>query len=93
MLAAVYDKRHIPLHAGEFAQEGGGSYAVKEGAQAPATTKAFGRRSGGAAATHQRLSPEQKATYGINPGLVRLSVGLADVEDIIADLARALENA
>jgi O-succinylhomoserine sulfhydrylase len=43
--------------------------------------------------THQRLSPEQKAAQGITPGLVRLSIGLEDVADLIADLKRALDAA
>jgi O-succinylhomoserine sulfhydrylase len=41
--------------------------------------------------THQRLKPEQRAALGINPGLLRLSVGLEDTEDLIEDLARALD--
>ena len=40
--------------------------------------------------THQRLKPEQRAALGIGPGLLRLSVGLEDVEDLIEDIARAL---
>ena len=46
-----------------------------------------------ATTTHQRLPAEQKAALGITPGLVRLSVGLEDVEDLIADLRRALDAA
>jgi O-succinylhomoserine sulfhydrylase len=41
--------------------------------------------------THQRLKPEQRAALGINPGLLRLSVGLEDTEDLIEDLAQALD--
>ena len=40
--------------------------------------------------THQRLKPEQRAVLGIGPGMLRLSVGLEDVEDLVEDLARAL---
>jgi O-succinylhomoserine sulfhydrylase len=40
--------------------------------------------------THQRLKPEQRAALGIGAGLLRLSVGLEDVEDLIEDLAGAL---
>ena len=40
--------------------------------------------------THQRLQPEQRAALGIGPGLLRLSVGLEDVDDLIEDLAQAL---
>jgi O-succinylhomoserine sulfhydrylase len=43
-----------------------------------------------ATTTHQRLPPEQKAQLGITPGLVRLSVGIEDVEDLLADLKTAL---
>jgi len=43
--------------------------------------------------THQRLKPEQRAALGIGSGLLRLSVGLEDVEDLIEDLAQALEAA
>jgi len=43
-----------------------------------------------ATTTHQRLSPEEKETLGIDPGLVRLSVGLEDPADVIEDLDRAL---
>ena len=40
--------------------------------------------------THQRLSDEQRAALGIGPGLVRLSVGLEDPSDLLADLCGAL---
>jgi O-succinylhomoserine sulfhydrylase len=46
-----------------------------------------------ATTTHQRLSEEARAALGITPGLVRLSVGLEDAGDLIADLTRALEAA
>jgi O-succinylhomoserine sulfhydrylase len=42
--------------------------------------------------THQRLKPEQRTALGISPGLLRLSVGLEDVEDLIEDLAQALDK-
>ncbi|WP_372892235.1 O-succinylhomoserine sulfhydrylase [Rhodosalinus sp.] len=44
-----------------------------------------------ATTTHQRLPEAQKAALGITPGLVRLSVGLEDPDDLIADLRRALD--
>ncbi|MFN5827374.1 MAG: PLP-dependent transferase, partial [Rhodobacterales bacterium] len=44
-----------------------------------------------ATTTHQRLPEDQKARLGITPGLVRLSVGLEDSDDLIADLDRALD--
>ena len=43
-----------------------------------------------ATTTHQKLSPEDKATLGIDEALVRLSVGLEDSADLIEDLDRAL---
>lgn len=39
-----------------------------------------------ASTTHAQLSPEQQLQAGISPGLVRLSIGLENVKDIIADL-------
>ena len=45
-----------------------------------------------ASATHRQLTEEQLIAAGINPGLIRLSVGLENVEDIIADLEQALAN-
>ena len=46
-----------------------------------------------ATTTHQRLSPEQRAELGIGDGMVRLSVGLEDAGDLIADLRRGLAAA
>jgi len=43
-----------------------------------------------ATTTHGRLTPEQRQAAGISDGLVRISVGLEDVEDIKQDLARGL---
>lgn len=43
-----------------------------------------------ATSTHRQLSDAQLIECGITPGLVRLSVGLEDLEDIIADLDAAL---
>jgi O-succinylhomoserine sulfhydrylase len=43
-----------------------------------------------ATTTHQRLRPEQRAHLGIGEGMVRLSVGLEDVDDLIEDLEQAL---
>ncbi len=39
-----------------------------------------------ASTTHSQLKPEEQLTTGVTPGLVRLSVGLEDAEDLIADL-------
>jgi O-succinylhomoserine sulfhydrylase len=44
-----------------------------------------------ATTTHQRLSDDARAALGIGPGLVRLSVGLEDPADLIADLSQALD--
>ena len=41
--------------------------------------------------THQRLSEEARAALGITPGLVRLSVGLEDPQDLAEDIEGALE--
>ncbi len=43
-----------------------------------------------ASTTHQRLPESQKAALGITPGLIRLSVGLEDAEDLIEDLRHAI---
>jgi O-succinylhomoserine sulfhydrylase len=43
-----------------------------------------------ATTTHGRLTPEQRAEAGISDGLIRISVGLEDLEDIKKDLARGL---
>lgn len=43
--------------------------------------------------THQRLPQEQKDALGISKGLIRLSVGLEDAGDLIADLMQALDAA
>ena len=45
-----------------------------------------------ATTTHGRLSAVQRAEMGIGDELIRLSVGLEDVNDLIADLARALDG-
>ncbi len=45
-----------------------------------------------ATTTHFRLSAKERAEAGVKDGLIRLSVGLEDVEDIIKDLARGLDS-
>ena len=42
--------------------------------------------------THASIPPEVRAAAGIDDSLVRLSVGIEDVDDLIADLRRALED-
>jgi len=44
-------------------------------------------------ATHRQLDEAQLAAAGIPPGLVRISVGLEDVDDLLADMATALVGA
>ena len=46
-----------------------------------------------ASTTHQQLSPEDQASTGVTPDLIRLSVGLENVTDLIADLDQALRAA
>jgi len=46
-----------------------------------------------ASTTHSQLTPEQQAEAGIVPDLVRLSVGIEHIDDIIEDVDRALEKA
>jgi O-succinylhomoserine sulfhydrylase len=43
--------------------------------------------------THQRLKPEARAELGITDGMVRLSIGLEALDDIVADLDHALKAA
>lgn len=45
-----------------------------------------------ATTTHQRLTPEMRADLDITDGLVRISVGLEDVDDLIADILQALSE-
>lgn len=44
-----------------------------------------------ASTTHSKLTEEERMSVGIAPGLVRISVGLENVKDIIADIDQALE--
>ncbi|MDG1281054.1 MAG: O-succinylhomoserine sulfhydrylase [Pseudorhodobacter sp.] len=46
-----------------------------------------------ATTTHQRLPEDQKVSLGITPGLIRLSIGLEDSADLLADLQQALAQA
>lgn len=45
-----------------------------------------------AASTHRQLTDRQLEAAGINPGMIRFSVGLENVEDIIEDIKQALEK-
>lgn len=46
-----------------------------------------------ASTTHAQLTPEQQLESGITPGLVRLSVGIEHIDDLIADLEQAITTA
>jgi len=46
-----------------------------------------------ASTTHSQLTPEEQAASGVNPGLVRLSVGIETVDDILADLEQGFRAA
>jgi O-acetylhomoserine (thiol)-lyase len=45
-----------------------------------------------ASSTHRQLTDEQLAAAGITPGLIRFSVGLENVDDIIEDIEQALAH-
>ena len=45
-----------------------------------------------ASMTHSKLSPEARLSSGITDGLIRLSIGIEDVDDIISDLEQALSK-
>jgi len=44
-----------------------------------------------ASTTHQQLSPEQQAAAGVEPDMIRLSIGIEDLEDILWDIDQALQ--
>ncbi|MGE0417879.1 MAG: O-acetylhomoserine aminocarboxypropyltransferase/cysteine synthase family protein [Acetobacteraceae bacterium] len=46
-----------------------------------------------ASTTHSQLTAEEQAATGVTPGYVRLSIGLEHIDDILADLAQALDAA
>jgi len=46
-----------------------------------------------ASTTHQQLSPEEQLSSGVSPDFIRLSIGIEDVKDLIADLDQALKAA
>jgi O-acetylhomoserine (thiol)-lyase len=45
-----------------------------------------------ASTTHRQLTPEEQEKVGVTPEMIRLSVGIEHIDDIIADLAQALES-
>src|SRR5579872_6992399 len=46
-----------------------------------------------ASTTHRQLSPEEQAKVGVTPEMLRLSVGIEHIDDILADLGQALDSA
>jgi O-acetylhomoserine (thiol)-lyase len=46
-----------------------------------------------ASTTHRQLSPEEQLKVGVTPEMIRLSVGIEHIDDIIEDLAQALDRA
>ena len=40
--------------------------------------------------THVSLTPEEQAIAGVTPGLVRMSIGLEDADDLVADIQQAI---
>jgi O-acetylhomoserine (thiol)-lyase len=46
-----------------------------------------------ASTTHRQLSPEELAKAGVSEDMIRLSVGIEHVDDLIADLDQALNAA
>ena len=45
-----------------------------------------------ASTTHRNIGPEARAAMGITDGMLRLSVGLEDIEDLLGDLTYALAD-
>ena len=46
-----------------------------------------------ATTTHSQLAPEEQLSAGVTPGYVRLSIGIENAEDIIADISQAIDKA
>ena len=46
-----------------------------------------------ASSTHRQMNDEQLVEAGVSPGMIRLSIGIENVDDIIKDLDQALKNA
>ena len=46
-----------------------------------------------ATTTHRQLSPEEQLQAGVRPELVRLSIGIEHIDDILADIGQALKAA
>jgi O-acetylhomoserine (thiol)-lyase len=95
-------KKYVPKGAGSvftFGLKGG----YEAGAKLVANVKLFSHVANigdtrsliihPASTTHSQLTPEEQESTGTSPDLVRLSVGLEHVDDLIADLDRALSIA
>ena len=46
-----------------------------------------------ASTTHSQLSPKEQLSAGVTPGYVRLSIGIENIEDILADIDQAINKA
>ena len=46
-----------------------------------------------ASTTHRQLTPEEQEKVGVTPEMIRLSVGIEHIDDILEDLGQALERA
>jgi O-acetylhomoserine (thiol)-lyase len=46
-----------------------------------------------ASTTHRQLTPEEQTKVGVTPEMIRLSVGIEHIDDILADLDQALAQA
>jgi O-acetylhomoserine (thiol)-lyase len=46
-----------------------------------------------ASTTHRQLTPEEQEKVGVKPEMIRLSVGIEHIDDILADLSQALDKA
>lgn len=46
-----------------------------------------------ASTTHRQMSPDEQRLAGVTPGMIRLSIGIEHIDDIIADLTQAIEHA
>jgi len=45
-----------------------------------------------ASTTHRQLTPEEQMKAGVTPEMIRLSVGIEHIDDILADLEQALDK-
>jgi cystathionine beta-lyase/cystathionine gamma-synthase len=80
----------LELHGGHAAASGFVQAIAPHIPLAPSLADVSSTLSHPASTSHRALTPEARATIGVTDGLLRLSVGIEDVGDIIADLERAL---